>query len=82
MPFIPNYLIWLVAVAALVALEAATLGLTCIWFALGALGALLCGACAVLGVVLLALEPTAANLVALLLALALAASGCAIARRA
>lgn len=49
---------------------------------LGALGALLCGACAVLGVVLLALEPTAANLVALLLALALAASGCAIARRA
>ena len=41
MPFIPNYLIWLVAVAALVALEAATLGLTCIWFALGALGALL-----------------------------------------
>ena len=41
MPFIPNYLIWLVGVAALVALEAATLGLTCIWFALGALGALL-----------------------------------------
>lgn len=41
MPFIPNYLIWLVAVAALVALEAATFGLTCIWFALGALGALL-----------------------------------------
>lgn len=41
MPFIPNYLIWLVAVAALVAIEAATLGLTCIWFALGALGALL-----------------------------------------
>ena len=38
---IPLYLLWLAAVILLVVIEAATMGLTCIWFAIGALGALL-----------------------------------------
>ncbi|MEA4920724.1 MAG: NfeD family protein [Clostridiaceae bacterium] len=38
---LPYYLLWLIAVIFLVVLEAATLGLTCIWFALGALVGLL-----------------------------------------
>jgi membrane protein implicated in regulation of membrane protease activity len=38
---LPLYLLWLAAVILLVVIEAATMGLTCIWFAIGALGALL-----------------------------------------
>ncbi len=38
---VPVYILWLGAVIALVAIEAATMGLTCIWFAIGALGALI-----------------------------------------
>lgn len=37
---IPGCLFWLIAVAALVLLESATMALTCIWFAVGAVGAL------------------------------------------
>lgn len=37
---IPGYLLWLPVVAALVLLESSTMALTCIWFAVGAVGAL------------------------------------------
>lgn len=35
----PYYIFWLIAIVALVALEASTMALTCIWFAVGALAA-------------------------------------------
>lgn len=41
MPHIPLYLLWLAAVIGFVIIEAVTLGLACIWFALGALAALI-----------------------------------------
>lgn len=38
---LPDYLIWLIATVVLVIMEAATMGLSCIWFAIGALVAFL-----------------------------------------
>ena len=47
---------------------------------LGLLCAMLCGACTVLGILLLALQPQVANLVALVVAAVMAAVGAATAR--
>ena len=41
----PAYLFWLIVVIAFGIVEAATLGLTSVWFAVGALAAMVCALC-------------------------------------